>query len=117
MVQPPSGNDGLGGTTVLGSEFDVAGRRVARMGSRCVIVVIDSGVKRKYYTHWGGQSMHLDLLPGPAAAVRFATAQLSVATGWLIWRRQPLSTSINVCCSGIRNPVMTQPCAVACWRP
>lgn len=48
------------------------------MGSRCVIVVIESGVKRKYYTHWGGQSVHLDLLPGPAAAVRFATAQQSV---------------------------------------
>ncbi|MFI8978053.1 hypothetical protein ACIGO9_34600 [Nocardia asteroides] len=35
-------------------------------------------MKRKYYTHWGGQSVHLDLLPGPAAAVRFATAQQSV---------------------------------------
>ncbi|TLG16531.1 hypothetical protein FEK35_04630 [Nocardia cyriacigeorgica] len=48
------------------------------MGSRAEIVVIEQGQQRKYYTHWGAESLHLDLLPGPQAALRFATAQEQV---------------------------------------
>jgi hypothetical protein len=48
------------------------------MGSRAEIVVIDQGTQQKYYTHWGAQSLHLDLLPGAQAALRFATAQRQV---------------------------------------
>ncbi|MEV0342228.1 hypothetical protein AB0H49_24695 [Nocardia sp. NPDC050713] len=52
------------------------------MGSRGEIVVIEGGSQQKYYTHWGGGSLHLDLLPGPQAAVRFASAQ-SALDAWV----------------------------------
>ncbi|MGW5440224.1 hypothetical protein [Nocardia asteroides] len=40
-----------------------------------MIVVKDAGAEDIYYSHWGGEAMHLDLLAGPEAAVRFATGQ------------------------------------------
>ncbi|RJO74854.1 hypothetical protein D5S18_15590 [Nocardia panacis] len=52
------------------------------MGSRAEIVVIDEGAQRRYYTHWGAQSLHLDLLPGVLPALRFAAAQKHVE-GWV----------------------------------
>ncbi|MGW4632711.1 hypothetical protein [Nocardia sp. NPDC004415] len=40
-----------------------------------MIVVKDVGAEEIYYSHWSGEAMHLDLLAGPDAAVRFAAAQ------------------------------------------
>ncbi|WP_278265442.1 hypothetical protein [Nocardia sp. AG03] len=40
-----------------------------------MIVVKDAGAEEIYYSHWGGDALHLDLVAGPDAAVRFATAQ------------------------------------------
>ncbi|MFD6156725.1 hypothetical protein ACFWF7_19320 [Nocardia sp. NPDC060256] len=48
------------------------------MGSRAEIVVIDAGTQRKFYTHWGARSLHLDLLPGAQSALRFVAAQEEV---------------------------------------
>lgn len=45
------------------------------MGSRAEIVILGQGNQQRFYTQWGGQSLHLDLLPGPGAALQFATAQ------------------------------------------
>ncbi|NNH72800.1 hypothetical protein HLB23_23550 [Nocardia uniformis] len=55
---------------------------VAGMGSRAEIIAIEEGQQQKYYTHWGAESLHLDLLPGPRSALRFATAQNRV-DGWV----------------------------------
>ncbi|MEU1984165.1 hypothetical protein [Nocardia sp. NPDC019395] len=48
------------------------------MGSRAEIVTLERGKQQRFYTQWGGQSLHLDLLAGPGPALRFATAQRPV---------------------------------------
>jgi hypothetical protein len=53
------------------------------MGSRANYVVVDGSGYRVHYSHWGAQSLDLDLLPGPEHALAFIDAQERTDGEWL----------------------------------
>jgi hypothetical protein len=55
------------------------------MGSRANYVVVDDRGWRLYYSHWGAQTVDIQLAPGPEHALRFVTGQQprDPDSGWL----------------------------------